>query len=152
MTVSQERELVTRTVSLLDSLDEVEEVEPSVRANPRSHRILEEMRRMQVRALPALRISAAAEVLGVTEPTVRLWTDEGLLQEVERHPVRRVSAQSVLRVRPIVTALRRHGRKRNLLEAIFAQLSDELQLEADGLQESLEQMRRGEIIDITPAQ
>lgn len=151
MTVAQELEQVERTVSLLDGLAEIEEAEPAVRSNPRTQRKLEELRREQLRALRPMRISAAARLLGVAEPTARLWTDEGLLAEVERRPVRRVSVDSVFRIRAIVRDLKRQGRNRNLLDATFNRLNDELQLADSGLQESLEQMRRGEVIDVTPA-
>lgn len=151
MSVTQEHEQVERTVSLLDGLDEIEEAEPAVRANPRAKRRIAELRRQQLDALGAMRISTAARLLGVAEPTARLWADEGLLEEVSRRPVRRVSAPSVLRVRPIVRDLKKQGRSRNLLEAVFNRLDDQLQLSDSGLQESLEQMRRGEVIDTTPA-
>lgn len=151
MTVAQEFERVTRTVSVLDGLAEIEEAEPAIGQNPRARRRIEELRREQLASLPAIRISAAARLLGVTEPTARLWANEGLLKDVTRHPVRRVSAASVLRIRPIVRDLKRLGRNRNLLEAVFDRLDDELVLTDVGLEESLEQLRRGEIIDITPS-
>ncbi len=150
MTVAQELEFAERTILLLDALNDVEAFEPAVKSNQRAHRRLQDARRESLRALSPVRISTAAAILGVSEPTARLWTDGGLLEEVAKRPVRRVSPDSVLRILPIVRDLKRQGRNRNLLDAIFNRLDDEAQLADPGLLESLEQMRRGDTIDITP--
>jgi len=53
-----------------------------------------------------------------------------------------IDPASVLDVRQLITDLRRAGRTRGLLEAVWDRLADEQQLADPDLQESLSQMHR----------
>jgi hypothetical protein len=62
-----------------------------------------------------------------------------------------VTLKSLLEVRPALRDLRAVGRDRNLPEAVVARLEDERVLADPRLKRSLEEMHRGELIDVTPS-
>lgn len=68
----------------------------------------------------AVRLALAAQMLGVSVPTIRLWVERGLLEEVPSRP-RKVSAVSLGRVLALSRYLEvaGHGRER-LLRALEA--------------------------------
>jgi hypothetical protein len=86
----------------------------------------------------------AARLLGLSERTVRAWAEEGVLAIAERTPRLLLDVRSVHEVLHIVQELRAHGQNRNLLDDVWYRLGDTVLLERPDLQESIEQMRRGE--------
>jgi hypothetical protein len=90
------------------------------------------------------------KLLDLSLPTIRAWIERGLLDEVDGSSPRRITLGSVLEVRPLVRELRALGRDRNLLEAVLARLDDERVLADRKLRRSLDEMSRGELVDITP--
>jgi DNA-binding transcriptional MerR regulator len=98
-----------------------------------------------------VRLSVAATLLDLSVPTIRIWIDRGLLDDVDDSSPRRVTLKSVLEVRPLVRELRTLGRDRNLLEAVLTRLEDERTLSDRDLLRSLDDMRTGKLADITPA-
>lgn len=91
-----------------------------------------------------VRLSFAAEVLGVSDTAVRTWIDEGALDEVEgeRGP-RRVTFASVVELREILDELRAAGQDRNLLSAAVRRLEGEALGGSERFAESARQMRSG---------
>ena len=64
--------------------------------------------------------------------------------------MQRVTLRSVLEVRPLVLELRQLGKTRNLLQAVIARVEDAETFANPSLRQSIEQMRRGELVDIAP--
>jgi hypothetical protein len=86
----------------------------------------------------------AARLLGLSEKTVRAWAAAGVLAIAQRSPRLLLDVQSVHAVSHIIRDLRSMGKDRDLLDEVWRRLSDAALLERDDLQESLDQMRRGE--------
>jgi len=86
----------------------------------------------------------AARLLGLSEKTVRAWAAQGVLAIVQRDPRLLLGVQSVHEVSHIVRELRALGQDRDLLDEVWRRLSDAALLDRPDLQESIEQMRRGE--------
>jgi hypothetical protein len=86
----------------------------------------------------------AARLLGLSEKTVRAWAEQGVLATAERAPRLLLDVQSVHEVIHIIRELRAHGQNRNLLNEVWYRLGDTALLQRPDLQESIEQMRRGE--------
>ena len=147
MSTVDELELAERVARDVDDLDALE---ASVRRNKDARLTVGRLRRRRLAEAPSVRLSVAAKLLGLSVPTIRAWIDHGLLDEVRRVSPRRVTLASVLEVRPIVRELRALGRDRNLLEAVLARVEDERALSDRKLRKSLDEMRSGELIDITP--
>jgi hypothetical protein len=90
-----------------------------------------------------VRLSFAAEALGVSDTAVRTWIDDGALDEVagERGP-RRVTFASVVELREILHELRAAGQDRNLMAAV-RRLEGEALGGSERFAESVRQMRSG---------
>lgn len=131
-------------------VDELDALEVTVHRNSEARARVDRLRRHRLDDAPSVRLSVAAKMLDLTVPTVRAWIVRGLLQEVSDAAPRRVTLASVLRVRRIVRELRELGQDRNLLEAIVARVEDRRMLADRRLSRSLEEMRDGGVIDITP--
>lgn len=91
-----------------------------------------------------VRATIASKILGVDEKTVRAWAKEGLLVPVRGRPRLMLEAERLYAVATLVQDLRRAGRTRNLVEAIWQRLQDRELLENDQLADGLRQMEQGE--------
>jgi Homeodomain-like domain len=98
--------------------------------------------------LPAgLTVAQTAERLEVSEPTVRKWIAEGLLERVEgRKPVE-IAQRSVIDVERVLDAVRENYPARRWSEALAAFLHDRDLLGQEWAREGVEQLRRGELIE-----
>lgn len=144
--MSPTAELHEAREALRDARD-LDEVERQVRPRTRAWRRLRRVRERIVGA--PVRISTAAKLLDLSVPTINQWADEGILEEAGRSP-RRVTLASVDRIGPIVSELKQLGRDQNLRDAVIAKLEDQGTLEDKRFLRSLEEMRRGELVDLTP--
>lgn len=92
-----------------------------------------------------LRPRIAAELLDLSEKTVRAWIQEGVLKRAAG-PSSRVllDVERVHQVLRLVKDLRAAGKTVGLLDEVHRRLVDATWLKRDDLTESLEQMRRGE--------
>lgn len=139
--VKERREAISAAVAELDELDAAGEALEEGRAE-RAAKRLAKARDLRLRTAPPVPVSVAAELLGVSLPTVRRWADRGVLEDLGVKP-RAVSVASVARVRRLLERLRGMGRDANLREALLARLDDALTLEDEQLRRSLRQMRAG---------
>ena len=132
-------------------IDELDELESSLGRNEDARLKVVRRRRRRLDEAPSVRLSVAGTLLDLSLPTIRTWIDRGLLEEMRGSSPRRVTLRSVLlEVRPLVRELRALGRDRNLLEAVLARVEDERTLSDRMLRRSLDEMRGGKLIDITP--
>jgi hypothetical protein len=131
-------------------IDELDELESALTRNKDARLKVVRLRRRRLDEAPSVRLSTAGKLLDLSLPTIRVWIERGLLDEVDGPSPRRVTLGSVLEVRPLVRKLRALGRDRNLLEAVLARLEDEHVLADRKLRRSLDEMSRGEMVDITP--
>jgi DNA-binding transcriptional MerR regulator len=131
-------------------IDDLDELESSLGRNKDARLRVVRLRRRRLAEVPSVRLSTAGKLLGLSVPTIRAWIDRGLLEDISNSSPRLVKLQSVLKVRPIVRELRALGHDRNLLEAILARVEDERTLSDRRMRKSLDEMRSGELIDITP--
>lgn len=94
-----------------------------------------------------LTVAQAAERLEVSEPTVRKWLAEGLLERVAgRKPVE-ISQRSVIDVERVLGAVRENYPARRWSAALAAFLHDRDLLGQEWAREGVEQLRRGELIE-----
>jgi hypothetical protein len=145
MNATQELDTAGR---LAREVEEIAKIEAALDANPDAQRSLADLRVRLIDLQPTVRLSVAADLLEISLPTVRAWMDDGVLREAGDSSPRRVSLESVLEVRPVLRDLRALGRDRNLLAAVTDRLEDERDLADSRLQRSLEEMRRGDLIDV----
>jgi hypothetical protein len=94
-----------------------------------------------------LAVSQAAERLEVSEPTIRKWLDEGLLNRVEgRKPVE-ISQRSVIEVERALESVRESYPARRWSEALAAFLHDRDLLGQEWAREGIEQLKRGDLVE-----
>ncbi|MEY9878371.1 DNA-binding transcriptional MerR regulator [Streptacidiphilus sp. MAP12-33] len=100
-----------------------------------------------------VRVSVAARILGLSRRTVDAWVEAGILTPAESAgtTVKVVDPRSLYEVKKLVDDLRRAGKKRGLADAVWQRLQDQQTLSDRRLQESLDQMRRGEGVSLAEA-
>lgn len=94
----------------------------------------------------------AARLLSLSEKTIRAWASQGVISVAQRSPRLLLDLQSVHQVSHIVSQLREHGKDRDLLDEVWRRLNDAALLERADLQESIEQMQRGQGRVVRPIQ
>lgn len=94
-----------------------------------------------------LSVAQAAERLEVSEPTIRKWLAEGLLERVEDHKPVEITQRSVIEVERVLGTVRESYPARRWSEALAAFLHDHDLLEQGWVREGVEQLRQGELIE-----
>jgi hypothetical protein len=148
MSVTEEREILT---TLLDDVVKLHEVAGTLPADDKRAQTLESVAHRRLASAPGMRLSIAASVLALSEPTVRAWVERGIFKVRSRKPRLLLDPASVLEVRQLVADLRAAGQTSGLLDEVYNRLADEQELADPELAESLEQMRRGEYVVRRPA-
>jgi hypothetical protein len=87
-------------------------------------------------------VSLAATLLGVSERTVRDWTEAGIFEVTSTRPVG-LAFKSVAEVRRELQRLRREGASANVRRVLLHRLDDRATLEQPRLRKSIDQMRSG---------
>jgi hypothetical protein len=88
----------------------------------------------------------AAKVLGISEKTVRAWAAAGLLATRQKSPRLLLDVPSVHTVSHVLREIRAEGLDRDLLEHVWHRLEDQAILDRADLQESIGQLRGGEVV------
>lgn len=94
-----------------------------------------------------LSVAQAAERLEVSEPTVRKWLVEGLLERVEDHKPVEIAQRSVIEVERVLDTVRESYPARRWSEALAAFLHDRDLLGQEWVREGVKQLRHGELIE-----
>jgi hypothetical protein len=95
-----------------------------------------------------LAVSQAAEILNVSEPTVRKWLTEGLLEPIEgRKPVE-ISQRSMIKVARILQGVRDAFPTYQWTKALAAYLHDRDLLSQPSVVKGIEQFKRGEFVEL----
>lgn len=146
MTVAAERELIN---NLFDRVEAIEEVASTFDPDDKRREKLLWVVDRALADCPHIRPVIAADLLHLSQPTIRSWVDEGILTTA---PANRtlLEPQRLHEVWHLVRDLRKAGRTRGLLDVVWHRLQDRALLEREDLAESLEQMRRGQGREIDP--
>jgi hypothetical protein len=133
--------------------DAVSELRTASLSKSELERVLERVETLSVRVQKALdlpgglSVAQAAERLEVSEPTVRKWLAEGLLERVEGHKPVEVTQRSVIEVERVLDTVRESYPARRWSEALAAFLHDRDLLGQEWAREGVEQLRHGELIE-----
>lgn len=145
MTLVKEREAAQQAA---EDIEDIRAIERKTSSRSEAGRRARRLRRRREQ-VETVRIKIAAELLGLSVPTVSKWAALGLLERREGDSVNTVSLASVLDAKPHVYELRSLGQRTGLLEAVRGRLQDDLTLADPKLRRSLEEMKRGELTTIT---
>lgn len=127
---------------VLDDLLALEEL-ASGEADPERRRSLDEVRNHLAYRDRGAKVSEAAEVLGLSQPTVRAWIDAGLLTTVAGAKPVRVDVMSLAETKRAVDLVRQHADDRQLLAQVMRVLRDSAALEGSG--EGFGDLRAGRV-------
>jgi Homeodomain-like domain-containing protein len=131
----------------------VAELRAASLSKPELERALERVEALSARVQKALdlpgglSVAQAAERLDVSEPTIRKWLAEGLLERVEGHKPVEITQRSVIEVERVLDTVRESYPARRWSEALAALLHDRDLLGQEWAREGVEQVRRGELIE-----
>jgi hypothetical protein len=140
VTVAVEEARVRR---LLERVEKVEDVANSMDVHDERRAALLEVSEAALAEEAAVRPVIAANLLGLSERTVRSWADAGVLPIVSEHPRLMLDLVSVHLVSHLIRELRAAGQTRDLVDAVTRGLQDGLVRRDENLRQSLDQMRRG---------
>jgi len=141
MSVAAEKEQTERLLANVEAIEEVAGTLPSGAPGRSKLYDVAERTGIFIGGRDAL---VAADLLDLTEKTVRAWASEGVLLVSEQEPTMRLEPRRVHEVMHLVREIRRIGRTRGLLDEVHRRLTDQALLERDDLVESLDQVVRGE--------
>jgi Sigma-70, region 4 len=133
--------------------DAVSELRTASVSKSELERALERVEALSARVQKALdlpgglSVAQAAERLEVSEPTVRKWLAEGLLERVEGHKPVEIAQRSVIEVERVLDTVRESYPARRWSEALAAFLHDRDLLGQEWAREGVEQLRHGELIE-----
>jgi DNA-binding transcriptional MerR regulator len=141
MTVSTEQK---RALTQVERIEQLEDVVVSLDdSDPRRTKI-NTVVMSEIKELSPMRATIAAQLLDVSEKTVRAWVEAGVLTPQTRSPRLLIDPARVIEARRIVRELRSKGRVHDLLDELYFQLSDRDLVRSAEFVRSAEQMRRGE--------
>jgi len=135
-------------MSLAEVLDDLVELQglAAVESDPARRRSLDEVRTHVARRERGAKVSEAAKVLGLSQPTVRVWLDAGLLAMVPDTKPVRIDVLSIADVRRALDLIREHADYRQLLVHVMRILRDRAAL--DGSEEGFADLRAGRVVPL----
>ena len=107
----------------IDDLIELKQLAEQERDAVRRRRLLGVHERVASRT-EGVKVSEAADVLGLSAPTVRAWLDANVLTAVQGKGAKRVTAGSLAAVKRAVDEIRSHRDDRRLLADVARMLRD----------------------------
>jgi hypothetical protein len=138
--------------SFLVGLDDVVEELSVVRDPQRSGELVEQLMAMGTqlkRAAPnaarGVPVAEAAEYLGVSEPTVRLWVRRGALVALPGSKPALVEHDSLRRVGRAVRELRARGEDREWLEGVVRYVEDMTDRSSPSVRQGLKDLAEGKL-------
>lgn len=135
----------THAVELMERVETLEAVADSLPSDDDRRSRLLRLVEKDLSSAPPLRPRVAAELLGLSEKTVRAWVVDGLLLAAESESPRLLlDVERVHVVRHLLGDLRAAGSTTGLIDEVHRRLIDLTWLDREDLTESLAQMRRGE--------
>lgn len=135
-------------MSLAEVLDDLLALEDlaSREKDPERRRSLDDVRAHVARRDRGAKVSEAAEVLGLSQPTVRAWIESGLLTTVPAAKPVRVEVLALAETKRALDLVREHADERQLLAQVMRILRDRAALE--GSEEGLADYQAGRVVPL----
>ncbi|MDI1465836.1 hypothetical protein QEZ54_33175 [Catellatospora sp. KI3] len=140
MTVEAEK---SEILDLLGHVEVIEEVANDLAPDDRRReRLLDAVRGVLGHCRP-IRVPIAAEMLNLSEPTIRAWARQGVFEVVPLSTVTTLEPVRFHDVLHLVQDLRAAGQTSGLLDTVWRRLEDAALLEREDLREGLDQATSG---------
>jgi len=136
-------------VELVEDLIELEELAEQERDASRRRRLVALADRVAHRDAGA-KVSEAAEVLGISAPTIRAWITAGLLAPVPGCSPVRIELSSLAAAKRAVDAVRQIKDEPQILAEVYCVLRDRDVLDDRKVRQGLADYRADRAVDLTP--
>jgi hypothetical protein len=139
-----------RIRSLFERVETIEEVAGTLPVGDDRRARLLAVSRDALAEEGSVRPVIAAKILGLSERTVRAWAAAGLLAARQGSPRLLLDVPSVHAISHVLREIRADGLERDLLDHVWHRLEDRALLDRMDLRESIEQLRRGDVVVLRP--
>jgi DNA-binding transcriptional MerR regulator len=134
-----------RALGMIEQVNDIEAVAKTLDEGDDRRQVLLSVVAGILASADPIRASVVAEILSLSEKTIRAWVSEGVLTKVDtRSPRLLLEPSRVHQVQQLLEELRMAGKTAGLLDEVHRRLVDATWLDRQDLAESLDQMRRGE--------
>lgn len=135
-------------MSLAEVLDDLLELQDLAKEeeDPERRRSLDEVRTHLARRERGAKVSEAASVLGISQPTVRAWMESGILAAVPGTKPVRIDVLALAETKRAIDLIRDHVDDRQLLVHVMRILRDRAALE--GSEEGFDDLRAGRVVPL----
>lgn len=133
-----------RVHALFSRVEQIQDVANTLPAEDPRRQTLSTVVRQELSAADPVRPIIAADLLKLSEKTVRAWAHQGVLTVHTERPRLLLDPARLHEVLHLVRELKAAGQTRGLLEQVYDRLADAALREREDLQTSLEQMRNGQ--------
>lgn len=116
--------------------------------DPERRRSLDDVHRRVAARERGVKVSDAAAVLALSQPTVRAWIDAGVLEPVRGASPARIEVLSLADAKHALDLVRQHAEDRNLLAQVTRALRDRADLTA-ALDEGITDVAAGHTVPLT---
>jgi len=117
--------------------------------DPERRRSLDDVHRRVAARERGVKVSEAAAVLSLSQPTVRAWIEAGVLVPVRDTSPVRIEVLSLADVKHALDLVRRHAEDRHLLAQVMRVLRDRVDLGAAALDEGIADLAAGRATPLT---
>lgn len=144
----QKAKVYPRSMSLVEVVDDLLTLQELAARedDPDRRRSLDAVRTHLAGRDQGAKVSEAAHVLGISQPTVRAWLDAGVLIEVADTKPMRVDVLSLADVKRALDLIRQHADDRQLLAQVMRVLRDREALA--GSEEGFADLRAGRVVPL----
>ena len=139
-------------VSAVDLVEDLIELEELAELEPdagRRRRLLTLATRVADRD-GGIKVSEAAQILGISAPTVRAWIEAGLLAAVPDQTPLRIGLSSLAAAKRAVDAVREIKDEPHLLADVYRLLRDRAVLARPDVHRGVEDLQAGRTTELTP--
>jgi len=133
---------------VLEDLLELEELANEER-DPERRRSLDVVRSHVAHRARGAKVSEAADLLRISQPTVRAWIESGVLSPLPGSKPVRVDLLALADVKRALDLIRDHVEDRQLLIHVMRVLRDRAALEGEDVREGFEDLTAGRVVPLT---
>ncbi len=138
-------------MSLAEVLDDLLELQELAQGegDPKRRRAIDEVRSHVARRERGAKVSEAAAVLGISQPTVRAWIESGLLTPMPGTKPLRIDILALAETKRVLDLIREHAGDGPLLVHVMRVLRDRSALRGEGVREGLDDLAAGRVVPLS---
>ncbi|HEV2068468.1 MAG TPA: helix-turn-helix domain-containing protein [Acidimicrobiales bacterium] len=133
---------------VLDDLLELQELAED-EGDPKRRRALDEVRSHVARRERGAKVSEAAAVLAISQPTVRAWIESGVLMPMPGTKPLRIDILALAETKRALDLIREHADDGPLLVHVMRVLRDRSVLGGEGVREGFDDLAAGRVVPLS---